>query len=319
MRKIYLLLTLFVLSLTNMWADTVTDDCNLLRKEAMSNLKSYLNASPFGHRALNEGLNRLAALGENSSTADVRTAYTQAILEAAVELDENLYRVRVTIANVGVNKDNADKPLLLGVANSENSNCDFKLTDTQANVSIWRFNIASEGKYTIACNVGQYIGYKENEYSPDNEKEIDLCPTTDMDQMYEFNVAYAENGEGVTFSIGGKYLSMDANGKFSFVNEVTDNAVWKLSRAYDEKLDLPVLSTDANPVYYTLENESKGLMTVEGSYINCKPLDEHSYWYFVDAGEKIGSFRLKNKKDNYETITALPTPRPTVVFAPNRM
>lgn len=299
MRKIYLLLTLFVLSLTNMWADTVTDDCNLLRKEAMSNLKSYLNASPFGHRALNEGLNRLAALGENSSTADVRTAYTQAILEAAVELDENLYRVRVTIANVGVNKDNADKPLLLGVANSENSNCDFKLTDTQANVSIWRFNIASEGKYTIACNVGQYIGYKENEYSPDNEKEIDLCPTTDMDQMYEFNVAYAENGEGVTFSIGGKYLSMDANGKFSFVNEVTDNAVWKLSRAYDEKLDLPVLSTDANPVYYTLENESKGLMTVEGSYINCKPLDEHSYWYFVDAGEKIGSFRLKNKKDNY--------------------
>lgn len=299
MRKIYLLLTLFVLSLTNMWADTVTDDCNLLRKEAMSNLKSYLNASPFGHRALNEGLNRLAALGENSSTADVRTAYTQAILEAAVELDENLYRVRVTIANVGVNKDNADKPLLLGVANSENSNCDFKLTDTQANVSIWRFNIASEGKYTIACNVGQYIGYKENEYSPDNEKEIDLCPTTDMDQMYEFNVAYAENGEGVTFSIGGKYLSMDADGKFSFVNEVTDNAVWKLSRAYDEKLDLPVLSTDANPVYYTLENESKGLMTVEGSYINCKPLDEHSYWYFVDAGEKIGSFRLKNKKDNY--------------------
>lgn len=88
MRKIYLLLTLFVLSLTNMWADTVTDDCNLLRKEAMSNLKSYLNASPFGHRALNEGLNRLAALGENSSTADVRTAYTQAILEAAVELDK---------------------------------------------------------------------------------------------------------------------------------------------------------------------------------------------------------------------------------------
>lgn len=299
MRKIYLLLTLLIISLTSVWADTVTDGSGRTRNEAMSNLKSYLNASPFGHRALNEGLSRLAALGENPSTADVRAVYAQAVAEAGVELDENLYRVRVTMANVGVNKDNADKPLLLGVENSENSNCGFKMYDTQANVSIWRFNIASEGKYTIACNVGQYIGYKENEYSPDNEKEIDLCPITYKDQMYEFNVAYAPNGEGVTFSVDGKYLSMDADGNFSFVDEVTDFAVWKLSRAYDEKLDLPVFSTDADPVYYTLDNESKGLMTVEGSYLNCKALDDHSYWYFVDAGEKIGSFRLKNKKDNY--------------------
>lgn len=298
MRKVLLFLLVLVASTTAAFAASVSGGRELTWQEAVNRLEMMVQASPFGHMALTNGMREITST-PNGQTAAVKAIYAKAVAGANVELNENLYRVRVTIANVGVNKDNADKPLLLGVANSENSNCDFKLTDTQANVSIWRFNIASEGKYTIACNVGQYIGYKENEYSPDNEKEIDLCPTTDMDQMYEFNVAYAENGEGVTFSIGGKYLSMDANGKFSFVNEVTDNAVWKLSRAYDEKLDLPVLSTDANPVYYTLENESKGLMTVEGSYINCKPLDEHSYWYFVDAGEKIGSFRLKNKKDNY--------------------
>lgn len=298
MRKVLLFLLVLVASTTAAFAASVSGGRELTRQEAVNRLEMMVQASPFGHMALTNGMREITST-PNGQTAAVNAIYAKAVAGANVELNENLYRVRVTMANVGVNKDNTDKPLLLGVENSENSNCGFKMYDTQANVSIWRFNIASEGKYTIACNVGQYIGYKENPYSPDNEKEIDLCPTTDMDQMYEFNVAYAENGEGVTFSIGGKYLSMDADGKFSFVNEVTDNAVWKLSRAYDEKLDLPVLSTDANPVYYTLENESKGLMTVEGSYINCKPLDEHSYWYFVDAGEKIGSFRLKNKKDNY--------------------
>lgn len=298
MRKVLLFLLVLVASTTAAFAASVSGGRELTRQEAVNRLEMMVQASPFGHMALTNGMREITST-PNGQTAAVKAIYAKAVAGANVELNENLYRVRVTMANVGVNKDNTDKPLLLGVENSENSNCGFKMYDTQANVSIWRFNIASEGKYTIACNVGQYIGYKENPYSPDNEKEIDLCPTTDMDQMYEFNVAYAENGEGVTFSIGGKYLSMDADGKFSFVNEVTDNAVWKLSRAYDEKLDLPVLSTDANPVYYTLENESKGLMTVEGSYINCKPLDEHSYWYFVDAGEKIGSFRLKNKKDNY--------------------
>lgn len=298
MRKVLLFLLVLVASTTAAFAASVSGGRELTWQEAVNRLEMMVQASPFGHMALTNGMREITST-PNGQTAAVKAIYAKAVAGANVELNENLYRVRVTMANVGVNKDNTDKPLLLGVENSENSNCGFKMYDTQANVSIWRFNIASEGKYTIACNVGQYIGYKENPYSPDNEKEIDLCPTTDMDQMYEFNVAYAENGEGVTFSIGGKYLSMDANGKFSFVNEVTDNAVWKLSRAYDEKLDLPVLSTDANPVYYTLENESKGLMTVEGSYINCKPLDEHSYWYFVDAGEKIGSFRLKNKKDNY--------------------
>lgn len=298
MRKVLLFLLVLVASTTAAFAASVSGGRELTRQEAVNRLEMMVQASPFGHMALTNGMREITST-PNGQTAAVKAIYAKTVAGANVELNENLYRVRVTMANVGVNKDNTDKPLLLGVENSENSNCGFKMYDTQANVSIWRFNIASEGKYTIACNVGQYIGYKENPYSPDNEKEIDLCPTTDMDQMYEFNVAYAENGEGVTFSIGGKYLSMDADGKFSFVNEVTDNAVWKLSRAYDEKLDLPVLSTDANPVYYTLENESKGLMTVEGSYINCKPLDEHSYWYFVDAGEKIGSFRLKNKKDNY--------------------
>lgn len=169
MRKFYLLLTLCLISLTSAWADTVTDSRNLIRNEAVNNLKSYLNASPFGHRALNEGLNRLAALGNNPSTADVRAVYAQAVAEAGVELNENLYRVRVTIANVGTNKDNAESPMLLGVENSENSNCGFKMYDTKANVTTWRFNIAGNGKYTIACNVGQYIGYKENPYSPDSE------------------------------------------------------------------------------------------------------------------------------------------------------
>lgn len=286
---------MLVTSITGAVAVTAPEGPEVSRQEATRLLKAYMAASPFGHDALAKGLNDL----NTASTSAITSVYTKAVEDAAVELDENLYRVRVTMANVGINKENTGNPQLLGVENSENSNCGFKFYDTKANVTIWRFNIASDGKYTIACNVGQYIGYRESAYLPGNEKEVDLCPTTDKDCIYEFSVAYAENGEGVTFDIGGKYLAMDENGKFSFVDEVNDYAVWKLTRAYDESLDLPVFSTDANPVYYTMNNQAKGLLCVEKTWLNCKPLNDYSYWYFVDAGEKIGTFRLKNKKDSY--------------------
>lgn len=298
MRRSILSLLMLLASMAGAFAATASGGPEMTKQEAISRLKTYMNASPFGHATLQKGVNDIAACGDADASA-VNAIYAAAVAGADVELNENLYRVRVTLANVGVNKGNTGSPKLLGSEAEENSTCGFQLKDEVANTSIWRFNIAKDGKYTIACNVGQYIGYKDDPFVPGESKTVDVCLQTIFDYMYRFNVAYAENGEGVTFDIGGKYLAMDENCTFSFVDEVTDNAIWKLSRAYDESLDLPVLSTKENPVYYTLDNQAKGLLCVDGSSLNCKALNDYSYWYLVDAGEEIGTFRLYNKKDNY--------------------
>lgn len=299
MRRSILSLLMLVASVAGAFAATTSGGPEMTKQEAVSRLKTYMDASPFGHDALQKGVNDIAASG-NADASTVSAIYAAAVAGADVELNENLYRVRVTIANVGVNKGNTGSPKLLGSEAEENSTCGFQLKDEVANTSIWRFNIAKDGKYTIACNVGQYIGYKDDPFVPGESKTVDVCLQTMFDYMYRFNVAYAENGKGVTFDIDGKYLAMDENCTFSFVDEVTDNAIWKLSRAYDESLDLPVFSTKENPVYYTLENQAKGLLSIENEkYINCMALNDYSYWYLVDAGEEIGTFRLFNKKDNY--------------------
>lgn len=257
-------------------------------------LEARTGATPFGYDALSRGVSVTSAGG--------------AVAGDNVEFDENIYRVRVTMANVGANKGNTGKQHLLAVENSDpntkNDQSNFTQVERVSNASIWRFNRAGDGKYTIACNVGQYIGFIDSEFDPTSGKVSDLSLRNSILDAYKFDVAKAESGEGVTISFSGKYLAMDADGSISFADNVTDNAVWKLSRAYDESLDLPVVSTDENPVYYTLKNQVQGYLSIEGAPkdsgndLNCGTLDEYSYWYFVDSGEGLGAFYLKNKKDN---------------------
>lgn len=281
-------------SATGAFAATVSGGLALTYPGSADRPVASTGATPFGYDALSRGVSVTSAGG--------------AVAGDNVEFDENIYRVRVTIANVGANKGNTGKPLLLAVDTpNTDTNADqshFTQLDDVSNASVWRFNQAADGKYTIACNVGQYIGFIDSSFDPEAGKVADLTLRTSVEDAYKFDVAAAENGEGVTVSFAGKYLAMDADGNLSFADNVTDNAVWKLSRAYDESLDLPVVSTDENPVFYTLRNQVQGFLTIDGAFkdsgndLNCGTLDEYSYWYFVDSGEGNGSFRLKNKNNN---------------------
>ena len=286
-------------SATGAFAAPASADLNSAKEEAISRLEAYVNASPFGHKALVKGVNDIAAASVGSVSA-VNAFYASAIADATESLGEDLYRVRVTLANVGVNKDNAGKPKLLAVdaPDFKNNVCMFVLSESVNNASVWRFNIAGDGLYTIASNVGQYIGHRDPEH-PELGDLTEVIGSKSVLTSRNFKVVYAEDKAAFALVSDGEYLSLDADGKLVFTETESDYSLWTMSRAYDESMDLPKFSTDENPIYYVFNNKTAGYLTLRGGseVMTCSGRDEYSYWYLVNQGGNSGTFYLKNKKD----------------------
>ncbi len=209
---------------------------------------------------------------------------------------EELYRIRVTLTNVGVleNRGEGSAYLCIDEPNQENSLCGFSFTGEMNRSAIWRFNRTPDGRYTIACNVGQYIGHK----SEDRDADDEIVANNSYLPCRSFEINY-EN-DATTFSLvsDGEYLSVNGDGKLVFSDTPGEYSRWTMSRAYPESLDLPKFSTDENPVYYVLDNKSAGYMKHDNNRLRCGSLSKESYWYFVESGSMDGSFYIKNKEGN---------------------
>ncbi len=302
MRKCTLSLVMLAVSATGAIAATPTvHNFESAKEDAIHRLESYVNVSPFGHKALAKGAADIATTFVGNAET-VNAQYASAMAAANLELGENIYRVRVTLANVGVNKDNTGLPKLLSTTSERNDLCAVTLSDSIYNLSVWRFNIAPEGQYTIGANSGQYIGRRDPS-RPELGDIEELVAVNDVTYSINFTIAYNQDKAGFTFMAEDKYLIQNPDGSLAFSDELSDFALWTMSRAYDEKFDLPQFSTDENPVYYMLKNQRQGYLTAEnGSRLTCKGTDDYSYWYLVDDGARKGTFHLKNKKDNLVVI-----------------
>lgn len=294
-------------SLTGAFAAPAPAAPAINQDEAISRLEAYMKASPFGHEAIAKGINDIVAASAGSES-NVSAIYSSALDDAMEELGEDLYRVRVTLANVGANKGNDGAPKLLAVDvdHSSLSNVMTSFTTTEAvnNASIWRFNLNSDGLYTLASNVGQYLGHR-NPDQPELGDVTEIIANPSMLYCYKFVISYDREKSAFTFVCNDEYLTMDADGKLVFTETASDYSFWTMARAYDKSMDLPKFSTDENPVYYLLSNSSAGFLTLRSgsTRMTCtKGRDEYSYWYFVDGGENKGTFILKNKKDNLVAV-----------------
>ena len=113
MRKCTLSLVMLAVSATGAIAATPTvHNFESAKEDAIHRLESYVNVSPFGHKALAKGAADIATTFVGNAET-VNAQYASAMAAANLELGENIYRVRVTLANVGVNKDNTGLPKLL--------------------------------------------------------------------------------------------------------------------------------------------------------------------------------------------------------------
>ena len=139
------------------------------------------------------------------------------------------------------NRGEGSAYLCIDEPNQENSLCGFSFTGEMNRSAIWRFNRTPDGRYTIACNVGQYIGHK----SEDRDADDEIVANNSYLPCRSFEINY-EN-DATTFSLvsDGEYLSVNGDGKLVFSDTPGEYSRWTMSRAYPESLCL--LYTSPSP------------------------------------------------------------------------
>ena len=291
MKKTYIALTMLLATSTfsSMGAKSEAD-FKSAKDSAIAKMTSWSKASPYAPEAFSKGLSDLENAGFSSySDGDIAVSAVDEIVSATLaaareELAVKMPTIFVTMTTDALTANPVDGGTLVGTPYEDRHYSEsFKTYSKVCQGSAWLIfeQSINPGKYGMRNNIVHYLASKAGgDGEPDK-----LSAYYSYNMQPDINVDFADNGK-MAITSGSRYIGTDETGGMAYYDTFSDATSWTFTRAYDEKCDLPRVSTEENPVWYMFRSAADpdgGFLT--SRYPDWKgmilgPVSEAAMWRF---------------------------------------